>query len=69
MTLKPRINTESEYSKQTLKIPRPVHKRLRQICIERNVSMQDIFVDALDRWLIAEGERGIAEIEAQGAAS
>lgn len=50
--------------KQTVFIPRKVHQRLLEICLARNTKQQQIFMAALNNWLIAEGEPGIDELEA-----
>lgn len=63
MTPKPRVADQSAPSKQTIMISRKVHRRLKEICLERNTSIQQILTSALDRWLIEEGEGSLTEIE------
>ena len=63
MALKPRVADDTGPSKQTIMIPRKVHRRLREICVEQNTSIQGILAAALDLWLIEAGEGSIKEIE------
>ena len=51
--------------RQTFFLPRPVHRRLREICLDKGISQQDIFRAALDLYLTREGEPTMAEIEAK----
>ncbi|MFM9850157.1 MAG: hypothetical protein ACKVP3_23745 [Hyphomicrobiaceae bacterium] len=46
---------ESDVS-ATFYIPRPTHKVLRRIALDRDTSLQQILVEATDRWLKANGE-------------
>lgn len=62
MVPKPRQVKEEQPAKQTVFIPRPVHKRLKEICFERNISQQQIFMAALDAWLVGEGEPPIDKL-------
>ena len=59
----PKTIDETKDAKQTVFIPRKVHKRLKEICLEKNISQQQIFMAALDLYLKQEGEPSISELE------
>jgi hypothetical protein len=63
LTPKAKVADEAAPSKQTIMIPRKVHRRLKEICLERNTSIQQILAAALDLWLIEAGEGSMKEIE------
>lgn len=65
MTPQPRPADESRSVKNTFFIPRKVHRRLKEICLARNISQQTLLTAALDMWLISQGEPGIQEIESE----
>jgi hypothetical protein len=51
-------------SKQTIMIGRKGLKRIRNICIEKDITFQDFAIRALNRELNAIGEPSIEELEA-----
>jgi hypothetical protein len=63
MIPQPRPTDESKPVKNTFFIPRRVHRRLKEICLAREISQQTMLTAALDMWLIAQGEPGIKELE------
>lgn len=40
----------------TFFIPRPTHKRMREIALDRNTSLQQLMAEAVDLWLKTNGE-------------
>jgi len=64
-TSKRKKGDPDEPVRQTFFLPRPVHRRLREICLDKGISQQDIFRAALDLYLTREGEPTMAEIEAK----
>jgi hypothetical protein len=49
------INEEAP-SKQTLIIPRKTHNRLKAYAHEQGISLQDIFTEMMNTWLVKHGE-------------
>jgi hypothetical protein len=64
-TSKRKKGDPDEPVRQTFFLPRPVHRRLREICLDKGISQQDIFRAALDMYLTREGEPTMEEIEAK----
>jgi hypothetical protein len=58
----PRRRTDAEKMKMTVFLPMPAHKRLVEICVERNTSQQQIWMEAFDGWMLTNGEPTIAEL-------
>lgn len=56
---------ETQSAKQTFFIPRKVHKRLKEFCLDHHTSQQQIFIAALELWLRQEGLPSIAGIESE----
>jgi predicted HicB family RNase H-like nuclease len=40
----------------TFYIPKPTHRRMKQIALDRETSLQKLVEEALDMWLAAQGE-------------
>ena len=65
MEPKSRRRSGNQPVKQTVFIPPKVHRRLKELCFANDWSQQQIFMAALDSWLIGQGEPGIAELEGE----
>lgn len=61
--LKPRRPEVGNESKQTVKVPRAMMKAVKQICLQRNLSFQQITLRALEEWLVREGEASLEELQ------
>ena len=67
-TAKPRGKPDSDIYKATFFIPRPIFRQLRELSVERNTSLQQLLMEALDMWLPKQGGKTIQQIRDQQAA-
>lgn len=58
-TAKTRGKPDSDLYKATLFLPRPVARRLRELSVERNTSLQQLLMEAVDAWLTKQGQGGM----------
>lgn len=46
-------------------IPRPAYRRLKEIAAKEDITLQDIFTEAVDAWLAKRGEAPIGSSEGE----
>ncbi|HEY1246640.1 MAG TPA: hypothetical protein VGF29_17585 [Hyphomicrobiaceae bacterium] len=52
--------------KATFTLPKAVHRHLLTLCLDLNVSQQQLFMQALDVWLRQRGEPSVQELVERG---
>jgi hypothetical protein len=52
--------------KATFTLPKVVHRHLLTLCVDLNVSQQELFMRALDVWLRQNGEPSVKELVERG---